>query len=74
MDYVISVGTEGVTLDQVCKIAAGAKAELSEDARRAVAAARKQTMKIVSSGIPVYGVNTGFGRLSGSVVSSAPRE
>ncbi|MCK4671836.1 MAG: aromatic amino acid lyase, partial [Candidatus Aegiribacteria sp.] len=68
LDYVISVGTEGATLDQVCRIAAGAEAVLSENARRAVAAARKQTMKTVSSGMPVYGVNTGFGRLSGSVV------
>lgn len=70
MDYAISVGTEGATLDQVCRIATGAKTVLSEDARRVVKAAREQTMKIVSSGMPVYGVNTGFGRLSGSVVSS----
>ena len=70
MNYVISVGTEGATLDQVCKMVAGAKAELSENARQAVATARRQTMKTVSRGLPVYGVNTGFGRLSGSVVSS----
>ncbi|MCD4847390.1 MAG: histidine ammonia-lyase [Candidatus Aegiribacteria sp.] len=68
VDYVISIGTEGATLDQVRGIAAGAKAVLSKDARLAVAAARKHTMKTVSSGMPVYGVNTGFGRLSGSVV------
>ncbi len=68
VDYVLSVGTEGASLDQVCGIITGAKAVLSEDARRAVTAAREQTMRIVSSGMPVYGINTGFGRLSGSVV------
>ncbi len=66
----ITIGTEGTDLEQVLKIAGGAPAELSEDARLAIRKARARTEEVVSSGRPVYGVNTGFGRLANSIVSS----
>jgi histidine ammonia-lyase len=68
MDRII-IGTDGTDLDQVRRIAAGAVAQLSEDARSAVALARRRTEEIAGSANPVYGVNTGFGRLANSIVS-----
>ncbi len=66
----ITIGTEGTDLEQVLKITGGATAELSEEARTAIRKARAETEEVVSSGRPVYGVNTGFGRLANSIVSS----
>jgi len=66
----ITIGTEGTDLEQLLRIASGASAELSEDARSAVRKARNKTEEIVSSGKPVYGVNTGFGRLANTIVNS----
>ncbi len=66
----ITIGTEGTNLEQVLKIAGGASAELSGDARSAIRKSRIRTEEVVSSGVPVYGVNTGFGRLANTIVSS----
>jgi histidine ammonia-lyase len=68
MDNVI-IGTDGTELDQVLRIAGGASAELSKDAKSVVRNSRIRTEEVVSSGKPVYGVNTGFGRLANSIVS-----
>ncbi|NOQ22847.1 MAG: histidine ammonia-lyase [Candidatus Aegiribacteria sp.] len=66
----ITIGTEGTDLGQVLRIADGASAALSEDARLVIRNSRKWTEEVVRSGEPVYGVNTGFGRLANSIVSS----
>ena len=66
----VTIGTEGTDLEQVLRIAGGASAALSEDARSAIRSSRKRTEEVVRSGVPVYGVNTGFGRLANSIVSS----
>ena len=66
----ITIGTGGAAMEQVIAVAAGAGAELSEDSRMAVRKAREQTEATVGGECPVYGVNTGFGRLAGTVVDS----
>ena len=66
----VTIGTEGTDLEQVLRISQGASAELSEDARLAIRDSRMRTEEVVRSGVPVYGVNTGFGRLANSIVSA----
>lgn len=56
---------ERLTLGQVRNVACdGARVELSDAARNKMSASRKVVEAIVASGRPVYGVNTGFGRLA----------
>ncbi len=66
----ITIGAEGTDLKQVLEVAGGAAVELSEEARCMIRKARAATDKVVLSGSPVYGVNTGFGRLANSIVDS----
>lgn len=65
----VVIGIEGTNLEQVRAVAGGACAVLSDEAREAVRNARLLTEKVAVGGKPVYGVNTGFGRLAGSIVS-----
>lgn len=67
MDRIV-IGTEGTDLKQVRAIADGAGAELSGDSREAVRRARTETEEIAGRGAPVYGVNTGFGRLANQII------
>ncbi len=64
----VLIGNTGTDLSQVTSVAGGARALLSEEARASVARSREQTERIVGSGQPVYGVNTGFGRLANAIV------
>ena len=66
----ITIGTDGTDLNQAFRIVGGASAELSEGARTAVRNARIRTEEVVRSAEAVYGVNTGFGRLANSIVTS----
>ena len=64
----VTIDTSGATLDQVAAIAGGKGAVLGCDARLAVRAARFSTEAAAVGESAVYGVNTGFGRLAGTVV------
>src|SRR5688500_19190845 len=63
---------ESLTLDDVHRVAVrGAAAALGDEARRRMARTRAVVERIVESGDAVYGVTTGFGKLSDV---SIPRE
>ncbi len=68
MDKVV-IGKEGTDLSQVSRVAGGAGAEMSAEAREAVRESRRITESIAASGVPVYGVNTGFGRLASTIIA-----
>ena len=54
-----------LTLEQVAQAAAGgARIEIAQAARERVRAARKLVDRIAESGVPTYGINTGFGTLA----------
>src|SRR2546423_3659779 len=54
-----------LTLEQVAQAAAGgARIEIAQPARERVRAARQLVDRIAQSGVPTYGVNTGFGTLA----------
>ena len=53
-----------VTLAQWQAIFNGAPANLSDDAYPAVIESEKAVQRIISKGEPVYGINTGFGKLA----------
>jgi histidine ammonia-lyase len=62
---VVSLGSSGLTPDEVIAVARqGARVELSDDALAAVAAARLHIDALASSPTPAYGVSTGFGALA----------
>ena len=61
----ISLDGESLTIDAVRAVAVErARAELSAEARKRMSATRDVVAGIVSRGDAVYGVNTGFGKLS----------
>jgi histidine ammonia-lyase len=61
----IQLRGQRLTLEQIASIAYGREqASLSDDARARIEAARGVVEKIVEENRTVYGVNTGFGRLS----------
>lgn len=61
----IQLRGQRLTLEQIAAIAYGrAQATLSDDARARIEAARRVVETIVEENRTVYGVNTGFGRLS----------
>lgn len=59
---VLTGGTLG--LRDVEAVAAGAPVRLADEARARMAATRAVVERAVAAGAPVYGVNTGFGKLS----------
>ncbi|OPL19461.1 MAG: histidine ammonia-lyase [Candidatus Aegiribacteria sp. MLS_C] len=65
----VRIGNNGTVIGDVAAVAEGAGAELTGEARQAVRRARELTESVVKSGQPVYGVNTGFGRLAGTIVA-----
>lgn len=67
----VTIGTEGASLDSVREIRAGAGAELSIGAREAVRSGRAAVEKHLSDSRPIYGINTGFGRLAATVVGAS---
>ena len=61
----IALDGSSLTLEQVALAARGdAQIEISEDARIRVRAARRLVDRIADSGVPTYGINTGFGTLA----------
>ncbi len=61
----VTIGTSGMTLDDVVAVARGnARVELSDDALAAMATSRAQVEQLAASDTPVYGISTGFGALA----------
>src|SRR5579884_2861585 len=61
----ISVDGHSLTTDQVVKIARGyERVEITSQALQKVREGRKSVERILKSGKTIYGLNTGFGRLS----------
>jgi histidine ammonia-lyase len=72
----IQLNGQRLTLSQIAAVAhGGERVSLAEEARARVARARGVVEEIVAAGRTVYGVNTGFGKLSDvSIQSSELRE
>jgi histidine ammonia-lyase len=58
------------TLERLAAVAAGGRAALGAAALRRVAAARRVLERVMASGGTIYGVNTGFGELASTRISS----
>jgi histidine ammonia-lyase len=67
----ISIGTGGASLSSVGEIRAGAGAVLSEEARAAIRTGRAAVDRHLGDSRPIYGINTGFGRLAGTVIGAS---
>lgn len=64
----VIIDCHGTTLDQVRQIADGASFELGPEAVSAIEEARSGIETLLESGQPIYGVNTGFGRLASTMI------
>ena len=61
----VSIGTSGLTMDEVIAIARGQSSiTIAADALAAMAQSRKQIEALAEASTPVYGVSTGFGALA----------
>jgi histidine ammonia-lyase len=61
----LSLAGQRLSLEEIASVAYdGARVELSQDARQTMAASREVVERIVERGDVVYGINTGFGKLS----------
>lgn len=61
----LSINGQSLTLEQIHDVANGSlHVSLADEARQRIGAARRIVEDITSSGRIVYGINTGFGRLS----------
>ncbi|MFF3327736.1 histidine ammonia-lyase [Streptomyces sp. NPDC002889] len=68
--HTVVVGTSGTTAADVIAVArGGARIELSDEARTALAAARAIVDALAAKPEPVYGVSTGFGALASRHIS-----
>ena len=62
---VITVGTTGLTMDDVLAVARGnARVKISDEALAAMAATRARVEALADQDTPVYGISTGFGALA----------
>lgn len=68
MNDPVVVTDAGACLEGVERVAEGAPFELSQSALAALDRGRKAVETLLVSGRPIYGVNTGFGRLATTVV------
>jgi len=66
----IEIDGSSLTLEQTAAVADGAEARLADGARDRVIRARKFIEEIVERGEVVYGINTGFGKLSDVTIPS----
>ena len=65
MSAVVTIGTTGMTMDDVVAVARHeARVELSSEALAAMAVARERIDQLASAPEPVYGISTGFGALA----------
>ena len=62
------VDGRGLTLEDVERVADGARARLAPEASRRMEASRAVVEAVISSGRAVYGVTTGFGRLADTAI------
>ena len=68
----IGIDGQGLTLDQVARVARGGEAvRLTEAAAERVEEGWRHLRALVAEGRPVYGLTTGFGALDGRTI---PRE
>jgi len=66
----LTIDGESLTVEEVVRVArTGEPVTLSRVARRRIEASREALVRIVESGRPAYGVNTGFGQLENTPVS-----
>lgn len=68
MQSEVITGTAGTYLEQVEKVLEGGGFKLSGEAEEAIKAGRDKIHRLLESGKPIYGVNTGFGRLASTIV------
>ncbi len=64
----IVIDNMGTSLEQVSRILDGAEFQLGPEAGEAIARSREKIDSLLDSGKPIYGVNTGFGRLASTIV------
>ncbi len=64
----VIINCDGASLEQVKQVVEGASFDLSDEAVAAITEARSKINALLKSGKPIYGVNTGFGRLASTVV------
>jgi len=68
----LTIDGESLTVEEVVRVArAGEPVTLSRVALRRISASRAALVRIVESGHPAYGVNTGFGQLENTPVTKA---
>ena len=67
----VELGGPRLTLEGLRSLAGGAPAALGPETRKRVKPARELIDRAVSSGAPVYGVNTGFGALKSVRIADA---
>jgi histidine ammonia-lyase len=70
LDSSVLIGTGGATLDDVTKVRAGAAVALGDGARKVIRASRTRVEEHLRDSRPIYGINTGFGRLASTVVGA----
>ena len=69
-DQPVEIGPDGLSRDDVVAVArGGARVDLTEAARDAIAASRAHVDAAVASEEPVYGINTGFGSLAQTTIA-----
>ena len=75
MSAVVTIGTSGMTIDDVIAVARhGAHVEISAHALDAMAAARARIDELASAPEPVYGISTGFGALATRHIAREDRQ
>ena len=74
MSSAVTVGTHGMTLDEVVAVARrNAPVELSDEALAAMALSRARIEELAASDTPAYGISTGFGALANRHIPVASR-
>ncbi len=62
---VVTITGKDLTIEDVVAVARfGARVEISDDAKKRIEDSKKIVNDIVESGVPTYGISTGFGELS----------
>jgi histidine ammonia-lyase len=75
MNLTVSVGRRGIDRGSVVAVArGGARVEVDDEAREALAVAAELVARASESTEPVYGVSTGFGSLATTVIPPGRRE
>jgi histidine ammonia-lyase len=67
-DGEIAIDGQGLALEDVERVADGARVRLAADATGRMRASRAVIEDAIASGRPIYGVSTGFGRLADTAI------